>query len=100
MLLIYPMKMILFKQVFSALVLFFCSQLCTWAHPGHYHPSGEEDEFDSFRADWFHLHGWFEISLAMIAALALILFVGNRRRAVRIGAAIAFGGSLAIIAAF
>ena len=34
------------------------------AHPGHYHPPGEDDEFDQFRADWFHLHGWVEVALA------------------------------------
>jgi hypothetical protein len=82
-----------------ALVAFFLSTLAALAHPGHYHPPGEGDEFDAFRADWLHLHGWLETALALVALGAVILFRMNQRRAVRIGAAIAFGGSLAFIAA-
>jgi hypothetical protein len=83
-----------------AAALLFLSQLCATAHPGHYHPPGEDDEFDAFRADWLHVHGWFEISLALLALAAVVVFRMNPRRGVRIGAALAFGGSLALIAAF
>jgi hypothetical protein len=70
------------------------------AHPGHYHPPGEEDEFDQFRADWLHLHGPIEIGLAVVALGAVVLFKFNPSPKVRLAAALAFGGSLALIAAF
>lgn len=70
------------------------------AHPGHYHPPGEDDEFNGLRADWLHLHGWVEMALCLVAISAVVLFVRNRRIAVRVGATIVFGGSLALIAAF
>jgi hypothetical protein len=70
------------------------------AHPGHYHPPGEEDEFDQFRADFLHLHGPLEIVLAAVALGAAVLFKRNPNRKVRLAAACAFGGSLALIAAF
>lgn len=82
-----------------ALMVFLLSTVAALAHPGHYHPPGEGDEFDAVRANWLHLHGWLEISLALVALGSLFLFGLNRRRAVRIGAAMAFGGSLALIAA-
>jgi hypothetical protein len=69
------------------------------AHPGHYHPPGEEDEFDQLRADWLHLHGWMEITLAATLVASALLFHFNKNRKVRIGAVIAFGGSLALLAA-
>jgi hypothetical protein len=78
----------------------FLTQLCASAHPGHYHPPGEDDEFDTFRADWLHVHGWFEMSLALLALAAVVVFRMNSRRSVRVGAALAFGGSLALIAVF
>jgi hypothetical protein len=83
-----------------ASALWFLTLLCASAHPGHYHPPGEDDEFDAFRADWLHVHGWLEISLALLALAALVVFRMNARRSVRIGAALALGGSLALIAAF
>lgn len=69
------------------------------AHPGHYHPPGEEDEFDQLRADYFHLHGYVEFGLAAVAVAAVALLRFHSNRKVRIGAAIAFGGSLALIVA-
>lgn len=78
--------------------IWFLTILCASAHPGHYHPPGEDDEFDAFRADWLHVHGWFEISLALLAIAAVVVFRMSPRRGVRIGAALAFGGSLALIA--
>ena len=69
------------------------------AHPGHYHPPGEDDEFDQFRADWLHLHGWVEVTLAATLVTSVLLFHFNKSRKVRIGAVIAFGGSLALLAA-
>ena len=79
--------------------LLLCSHIAASAHPGHYHPTGEEDEFDALRADWLHLHGWFEITLSLVALASVIAFQTSRRSGVRIGAALAFGGSLALIAA-
>lgn len=70
------------------------------AHPGHYHPPGEEDEFDQFRADYLHLHGPLEIGLAAVALGAVVLFKLNPSRKVRLAAAFAFGASLVAIAAF
>lgn len=83
-----------------ASVLWLLGQITCMAHPGHYHPPGEEDEFDALRADWLHLHGWLEIALAAVALVAMLVFRMNPRRGVRIGAALAFGGYLALIAAF
>lgn len=83
-----------------ACVAFFTTITTATAHPGHYHPPGEDDEFNALRADWFHLHGWLELSLALVALAASVLFVMNRRLAVRVGAAVAFGGCIALIAAF
>jgi hypothetical protein len=68
------------------------------AHPGHYHPD-EEDEFDQLRADYFHLHGYLEIGLAAVALVAIGLLHFHSNRKVKIGAAIAFSGSLALIVA-
>jgi hypothetical protein len=69
------------------------------AHPGHFHP-GEEDEFDALRANFLHLHGAWEISLALLALAAVAVFQINKNRRIRMAAALAFGGSLALIAAF
>ena len=66
------------------------------AHPGHYHP-GEEDEFDALRANFLHLHGNLEIGLAALALAAVVVFGISSKRPVRIAAAIAFGGSLALL---
>ena len=68
------------------------------AHPGHYHP-GEEDEFDAMRANFLHLHGSLEIGLACLAIASAFVFMMNRSRPVRVSAAIAFGSSLAFLAA-
>lgn len=87
-------------ELASVPLLWLLCQAAASAHPGHYHPPGEGDEFDALRADWLHLHGWLEIPLVMLALAAVIVFRMNRRRGVRIGAALAFGGSLALIAAF
>ncbi len=70
------------------------------AHPGHYHPPGEDDEFDQLRADWLHLHGFLEIGLGVVALTALAVMGLHKNRKVRLGAMFAFGGSLALIAAF
>jgi hypothetical protein len=89
-----------FSTVALAPVFWLLAVVFAAAHPGHHHPPGEEDEFDAFRAEWLHLHGWLEISLALLALAAVVVFRINPRRGVRIGAALAFGGSLALIAAF
>ena len=69
------------------------------AHPGHYHPPGEEDEFDQLRADWLHMHDWVEVTLAAMVVTSVLLFHFNKNRKVKVGAIIAFGGSLALLAA-
>jgi hypothetical protein len=70
------------------------------AHPGHYHPPGEDDEFDQLSAGYFHLHGFFEVGLAALLIASLLVFRFNKSRKVRIGAAVAFGSSIALLAAF
>ncbi len=67
------------------------------AHPGHYHSPDEVDEFDTFRANYLHMHGALEISLAVLAVASIAIFKLNHDRRVRIGAALAFCGSLAAI---
>ena len=68
-------------------------------HPGHYHPPGEDDEFDQLRAGWLHSHGYFGVALAATLVASALLFHLTRNRKVRIGAVIAFGGSLVLLAA-
>lgn len=84
----------------ATLILSVLATVNALAHPGHYHPPGEEDEFDALRANYLHLHGALEITLALVALAAIVVFRMNRNRGVRVGAALAFGGSLALIAAF
>ena len=76
----------------------FLSQLAAHAHPGHYHPPGEEDEFDALRADWLHLHGGLEICLLAVLVLSPLVFWMSRRRSIRLGAAFVFFASVATIA--
>ena len=83
---------------FVAAILVFVPAIAA-AHPGHYHPPGEDDEFDQLRADYFHLHGYLEIGLLVLAAAAVAVFRFHSNRKVRIAAAITFGGSLALLAA-
>ena len=86
------------KSRFAILALLAVPTLAI-AHPGHFHP-GEEDEFDALRANFLHLHGSLEIGLAILALTAVGVFMFNKNRRVRTAAALAFGGSLALIAAF
>lgn len=81
----------------SAAALGFLPSLAA-AHPGHYHPPGEDDEFDQLRSDWFHLHGYTELILAAIILGSALLFHFNKSRPIRIGALIALGGSLTLLA--
>jgi hypothetical protein len=85
-------------RLFAALAAFLPALAA--AHPGHYHPPGEDDEFDQFRADWFHLHGLSEFFLAAVLIGSLLVFRLHKNRKVRIGALLAFGGSLTLLAAF
>lgn len=87
-----------FRAMLQPLVILVCTQLPTLAHPGHYHPPGEDDEFDALRSDWLHLHGWFEAALALVALAAVLVFRMSTRPAVRVGAALAIGGSVALFA--
>lgn len=66
------------------------------AHPGHYHPD-ETDEFDFFRATFLHSHGAMDYLLVAIAVVSLVLAIMNGRPAVRVSAAVAALGSLALI---
>jgi len=85
-------QMLCTQFVFSAMIT--ASAL---AHPGHYHSPDEVDEFDAFRANYLHLHGALEISLALLAIASIAIFKLSHDRRVRIGAALAFCGSLAAI---
>lgn len=69
------------------------------AHPGHYHP-GEDDEFDSLRANFLHLHGNLEIGLALCALAAVVSFGITTKKPVRVAAAITFCASVALLACF
>lgn len=82
----------------SAIIALLSFPSLLMAHPGHHHP-GEEDEFDALRANFLHLHGNLEIGLAALALAAVVVFGISRKRPVRIAAAIAFGGSLALLSA-
>ncbi len=87
------------SAVLATLAVSLLTAVNALAHPGHYHPPGEEDEFDALRADWLHLHGWWEISFAAVALAAVAVFSFSDKRKVRVAAVLAFGGSLALIAA-
>ena len=63
------------------------------AHPGHYHPD-ETDEFDFFRATFFHTHGALEYVLAGLVVTSIMVFCFNRKPAVRLGALVMAVGSL------
>ncbi len=86
------------RRLFVALLLTIPSIVV--AHPGHYHPPDEVDEFDKLRADWLHLHGYFEITLAALLVASILVFHFIKNRNIRIAAAVVFGGSLALLAAF
>jgi hypothetical protein len=95
------MKTTCFTRIQSSLpslAAFLALNATAFAHPGHYHP-GEEDEFDALRANYFHLHGPLEITLALAAVAFAIIFKINKNQRIRMGAAIALGGSLLAIAA-
>lgn len=66
------------------------------AHPGHYHP-GEEDEFDFFRATFFHSHGSYDFLLVAVVLAAAVLVCVSRNASVRLGALVAAMGSLALV---
>jgi hypothetical protein len=82
--------------LFHALLLGFTSMAS--AHPGHYHPPDETDEFDMLRANFLHLHGMLEISAACIALAAVVVYKMNRKKHVRIATAIVFGSALTFLA--
>ena len=66
------------------------------AHPGHHHPD-ETDEFDFFKATFFHSHGALDWILAAVAlaALGVALFAG--KPALRLGALAVMIGALAAL---
>ncbi len=78
--------------------LLFCFSTSASAHPGHYHPPDETDEFDMLRANFLHLHGMLEISVACIALAAVVVYKLNRKKHVRIATAIVFGSALTFLA--
>lgn len=97
------MKTLPFPNLFSVGGNLAAAALCllpsiALAHPGHYHPPGETDEFDALRANFLHLHGALEISVACLALASVVVFKMNRTRPVRIAAAIVFGGSFTFLA--
>ena len=66
------------------------------AHPGHYHPD-ETDEFDFFRATFFHSHGAFDYIFAAVAIVCVATAFFSTRPAVRIGAIVTAVASLALL---
>ncbi|WP_035609447.1 hypothetical protein [Haloferula sp. BvORR071] len=88
------------RQAHQRLLLFLLLLLpsIAAAHPGHYHPD-EDDEFAKLRSDYFHLHGYLEIGLVAVALAAMAVFRYHSNLRVKIGAVVAFGASLAMIAA-
>lgn len=66
------------------------------AHPGHYHPD-ETDEFDFFRATFFHSHGAVDYLLAGIALSSLLVACLSGERRIKVGALLLAIGSLAVL---
>ncbi|RYD47968.1 MAG: hypothetical protein EOP85_04495 [Verrucomicrobiaceae bacterium] len=66
------------------------------AHPGHYHPD-ETDEFDFFKANFFHSHGAMDYLLGAVALSCLVLSCVHGRRSIRIAAFVAALGSIALL---
>ncbi|MES2657495.1 MAG: hypothetical protein V4689_02695 [Verrucomicrobiota bacterium] len=78
-----------------------CAAACLFpslllAHPGHYHPD-ETDEFDFFRATFFHSHGALDLVIALIAISSLAVVCFHGRPSVRISALAAAVVSLALL---
>ena len=46
--------------------------------PGHYHPPGEEDEFDALSSGMMHLPAWQSMALAALT-LGVILYMLRKR---------------------
>jgi hypothetical protein len=55
------------------------------AHPGHYHPD-ETDEFDFFRATFFHSHGALDYVLIGLVVASLAVVVLNGKPGLRVSA--------------
>lgn len=53
------------------------------AHPGHYHPE-ETDEFDFFKATFFHSHGALDLLLALVFLVSLVGFLFGGKPAIRL----------------
>lgn len=66
------------------------------AHPGHYHPD-EVDEFDFFRATFFHSHGMVDWVLLGIVTASVGVALSNNRRTVKTAAIAAGLSALALL---
>lgn len=90
----------LFSRGTSIALFLVCLAACLpgklLAHPGHYHPD-ETDEFDFFRATFFHSHGVLDYILAAVAlgSIATAWFTG--RPSVRFSALALATGSLVML---
>ena len=89
-----PLPGLSFRRLLCATVCLFPSLLL--AHPGHYHPD-ETDEFDFFRALFFHSHGTLDYVIAAVALLSLAVVCFHGKSSVRIAALVAAAGSCSLL---
>lgn len=76
-----------------------CLPSLVLAHPGHYHPD-ETDEFDFFRAMFFHSHGAFDFLLGGVVIVSAAVVFLSKGRHLRLGALGLALGALSWIAIF
>ena len=82
------------RRLLCAAVCLFPSLLL--AHPGHYHPD-ETDEFDFFRATFFHSHGTLDYVIGAVALLSLTVVCFHGKSTVRIAALVAAAGACSLL---
>ena len=89
-----PRFLNLTRWIFATLVFFPALLL---AHPGHYHPPDETDEFDFLRSTFFHSHGAWDFVFVGIALCSLITAIFAGKRPVKVGAILLAVGSIVAI---
>jgi len=86
------LKILNFARWFCATLVMLPALLL--AHPGHYHPPDETDEFDFLRSTFLHSHGAWDYVFAAIALCSLGTAVFAGKRPVKVGAILLAIGSI------
>lgn len=81
-------------RVLALTVAFF--PMLVQAHPGHYHPE-ETDEFDFFKATFFHSHGMVDYLVAAVFLLSIACLIFSGKRSVKLASLATAIGSLVVL---